>query len=392
MLGHLDPIFDRTVTGWAVDPDQSGSPCQVTLLVDEVVQCAIAAQGYRADLLRYGDGKHSFHWRIPDHLADGAQHSLVARFSDGTELIGSPQRFELLKADEIEAFSVPEELHKRHPYHVTIGASVRDEAPYMLEWLAYHRVLGVDRFVIYDNESSDGTSELLATLARQGLLSHCPYPDSLAGAAPIQPAAYQDLVAKFGESTDWLIFLDPDEFIVPRKDDSVPALLQRFADAPALSVYWRLFGSSGLLNQGDALVMERFLRCSEQAATVNLLVKTFFRPCYLQATRVHLPFLKEGRVLDEQRRVLDPHQGGCGLHPSHQLAAINHYFTKSREEWARKRARGRVDLPFTEQREIRSESDFALHDCNETEDRRILDFLQATKAEMRELEKLIGAS
>ena len=40
-------------------------------------------------------------------------------------------------------------------------AVVRDEAVRLPHWLAHHRVLGVDRFLIVDNGSTDGTLELL---------------------------------------------------------------------------------------------------------------------------------------------------------------------------------------------------------------------------------------
>ena len=45
-----------------------------------------------------------------------------------------------------------------------IVAPVRGEAPYLLEWIAYHRVRGVQRFILADNGGDDGTSELLERL------------------------------------------------------------------------------------------------------------------------------------------------------------------------------------------------------------------------------------
>lgn len=39
--------------------------------------------------------------------------------------------------------------------------TVKDEAPYILEWIAWHRLVGFDKIIIAQNSSTDGTVELL---------------------------------------------------------------------------------------------------------------------------------------------------------------------------------------------------------------------------------------
>jgi Glycosyl transferase family 2 len=56
--------------------------------------------------------------------------------------------------------------------HIAICLIVKNEAPYLLEWIAYHRVIGVDRFLIYNNDSTDETSSILEHLDRAGIGSH----------------------------------------------------------------------------------------------------------------------------------------------------------------------------------------------------------------------------
>ncbi len=46
---------------------------------------------------------------------------------------------------------------------VSIGAVMKQEAPYIVEWVAWHRALGIE-LIIADNGGTDGTSELLAKL------------------------------------------------------------------------------------------------------------------------------------------------------------------------------------------------------------------------------------
>jgi len=61
--------------------------------------------------------------------------------------------------------------YRFRPQPATFGviAVARNEAPYLLEWIAHYRVLGFEQITIYDNESNDGTSRILAPLARAGM-------------------------------------------------------------------------------------------------------------------------------------------------------------------------------------------------------------------------------
>ena len=49
--------------------------------------------------------------------------------------------------------------------------AVRNEGLYLVEWLAYHRQLGVDAFFIYANDNDDGSDALLAALSRAGVVN-----------------------------------------------------------------------------------------------------------------------------------------------------------------------------------------------------------------------------
>jgi len=73
---------------------------------------------------------------------------------------------------------------------ITACAIVKDERPYMLEWVAWYRLLGFDRILIYSNDCSDGTDRLLDAMQAEGLVEHRPWP-SRPGHAP-QQSAYAD--------------------------------------------------------------------------------------------------------------------------------------------------------------------------------------------------------
>src|ERR1700760_320228 len=59
---------------------------------------------------------------------------------------------------------------------ITVCAIVKDERPYLIEWVAYYRLLGFDRMIFYNNDSSDGTGRLLDAMAEMGLVEHRLWP------------------------------------------------------------------------------------------------------------------------------------------------------------------------------------------------------------------------
>lgn len=95
--------------------------------------------------------------------------------------------------------------------HVLIS-SVRDEGPFMLEWVAHHRVIGFDLICVASNDCADGTDGLLAALDAAGVIRHLPN-RVRPGQIP-QHAGYAAMRRRFGlDAADWLMVLDADEFL-----------------------------------------------------------------------------------------------------------------------------------------------------------------------------------
>ena len=80
---------------------------------------------------------------------------------------------------------------------LAICAIFKDEAPYLLEWLAFHRMMGVDAFVLYDNGSSDGGGGLIRASQYAEAVTLIDWSDR-----PGQLSAYNDFrvhhAARFG--------------------------------------------------------------------------------------------------------------------------------------------------------------------------------------------------
>lgn len=99
-----------------------------------------------------------------------------------------------------------------------IAAIVKDEYSGLLEWIAFHRVLGVDGFIITDNGSRDGSRELLLSLARLGIVTMFDQP-TLVNQKPQLPA-YEHILRSCPRDIDLLAFIDADEFLLPLESDT----------------------------------------------------------------------------------------------------------------------------------------------------------------------------
>jgi Glycosyl transferase family 2 len=249
----------------------------------------------------------------------------------------------------------------------TLCAIVKNEAPYLAEWASFHRMIGFDRIVVYENDSDDSTPDVLDRLKQAGVLDdHVPWsnvPDSP------QFRAYVDATLKC--ATDWLMFLDADEFLNILSRAPVNDFLAGFApDISCVAVNWRVFGSAGRKTFEPGLVLERFPHAASAEAAVNRHVKCLFRPRCASAVHMHAPTIVEGRSVLASGAPLAMATHGLSDTLDWTAAQVNHYFDKSYEEYIAKRRRGiaRVDnadpLKFTKY----TDALFHAHDLNDEAD------------------------
>ncbi|MGR3362691.1 MAG: glycosyltransferase family 2 protein [Maritimibacter harenae] len=141
--------------------------------------------------------------------------------------------------------------------NVIVGC-MKNEAPYILEWIAYHRMIGVDGFLIYTNDCTDGTDALLDRLAELGLVQHRDNSD-WTGSSPQQHALNRALDEPIMRNAEWVIHTDVDEFINIRCGNGrLEDLFARVPEATNIAMTWRLFGHNGVRTLSDDLVIDLF--------------------------------------------------------------------------------------------------------------------------------------
>lgn len=251
---------------------------------------------------------------------------------------------------------------------LSVAVIVKNEADSLLEWIAYHRVIGVDGFFIADNDSTDGTSEMLEVLAGHGLVQRMRFPTPDDG--NVQMPAYLTLLERVRGKCDVVAFIDADEYMLPTDGATsiIPLLEQLFSnpDVSALGLNWAIFGSGGALFAEDEFVIDRFTTRAEASFGVHYHIKTLARPeCIVGFANPHYMHLTKGRYVNAVGADIVPHpKHGKGL--SSEIiwtgARINHYATKSLEEFLLgKSKRGSA----TKKARVKHKKYFMSHDRNE---------------------------
>lgn len=267
---------------------------------------------------------------------------------------------------------------------IGIAAIVKNEGPYLLEWIAHHRAIGIERFFIADNGSDDGGRELLVELQKIGIVETFDF--KTRPGVPPQLPAYAEILRRYGRMAEWLAFIDADEFIMPTiEGHTIADMLDRAGDTVgAIGLNWAAYGSSYRNTPSEGLVLERFVRRFADQVTINNHYKSLLRVKAIKKLggTPHKFNLKIGfdYVHADLSPLLAHEKRGEGLSLGRvwKPFRLNHYVIKSKAEFDnKKQARGRATTSAR-----RDDSFFKNHDRNEVYDPVSETLLKACRAEM----------
>jgi hypothetical protein len=257
---------------------------------------------------------------------------------------------------------------------LSVCAIVKDETPYLVEWVEFHRLVGVEHFHIYDNGSRIPVSQTLARQISEGVVDAIDFP----GVDQHLPA-YGHYIINFANASEWVAFIDADEFLFPTVVDDLRQLIREYKDHAGLVVNWVPFGSSGHLERPAGLQIENFNKRASTTHDRAELVKSIIKTKYSAGSyHTHcFPLIPGHTAVNEHGKVVP--YGPRSAPNSIEKVRINHYFTRSRAEFAEKISRGRSD--GTRLLDI---GDFTGADAvfNEVEDKTIHRFIPALKKRM----------
>jgi hypothetical protein len=220
--------------------------------------------------------------------------------------------------------------------YLSICAIYRDEADYLAEWIAFHRLVGVERFFLYNNNSVDAHADVLESFISDGIVTVHDWPQF-----PGQTGAYEHCLRNHGHETRWMAFIDLDEFLFSPTYAPLPAVLVDYETYPAVVVHWATFGTSGHRTKQPGLVIETYVRRAREEDGVNLFFKSIVDPARTIAPlgdNPHVFSYTAGYAVDEDTRPVPRGAGGV-LPVCFSRLRLNHYLTKSEEQWREKLAK-----------------------------------------------------
>jgi hypothetical protein len=235
---------------------------------------------------------------------------------------------------------------------VALVCIAKNEENYIQEWIDYHLKLGFDDIIIYQNDW-DFVINQPNVITKQ-----------VTGKG-IQVKTYNHCINENIGVYDWLAFFDCDEFLVLKKHENIKLFLQDYNEYNAVGINWVLFGDNNLngIDNQNYSVLERFI---SRQSSVNRHIKTILKPSLMY--NMSSPHHQNLTWVDTSFNInVGPHN----TNPVDNVAQLNHYFVKTKEEFINKMNRGRADTGG-----IRPIKDFELHNTNEIEDYNALNFFK----------------
>ena len=269
--------------------------------------------------------------------------------------------------------------------HFAVCSIFKNEYEYVIEWIAFHQALGITNFIIADNESTDGTSELLASLDEQGIIKRVPFPTP-ADSSPQLPA-YKHILQEHADDFEWMAFIDADELLVPEQGNSLHDIISKLDNddnVSSLRVNWKVFGSNGHKHYSPDLVIERFTQRALQEHAVNKHFKTILKTAHFNDFRnPHQPDVNTGVAVSASGVEHTNEEVGKTKKTLWQGLALHHYVIKSEGEFQhKKRLRGGGNNTTPRQM-----SYYIYHDLNDELDNSALLYLEQTKLNIQRIKQ-----
>lgn len=231
-------------------------------------------------------------------------------------------------------------------FNSSVCLLIKDENEYINEWLKWHTNIGFEHFYIYDNGSKIPIKESV----EERYLSLCTFIDYSSGYSSLQVDCYNHALNNYGQFTKWFAFIDTDEFIRTIDGRQINEFLKDFEEFDGLYVRWIMYNANSLYYKDNRPQRERFTQVSSYDKWKPC-GKSIIQPSKVKAMGPHFPtgVIGQYRIVDGNRKSI---RTALDSFSSEDKIVIDHYFTRSFEEWQEKAARGscdpRVDRKYDE--------------------------------------------
>lgn len=247
-------------------------------------------------------------------------------------------------------------LLTRRPHHaLAVCAIFREEAPFLDEWLRFHAAIGVEKFYLYNNFSTDSYRAVLAPWIERGLVDLLDWPHEVG-----QLPAYRHCIATHWRDAARIAFIDIDEFLFSPETDDIRPMLREYADVPGLLIYGPFFGAAGHQTPPPSVPLAYTRRASIDFACSG---KTIANPRHVRVMQnVHEFQYWTDVSRDTARRT---HEEGRPT-PVFDRLRFHHYWSRSIEDLRTKVARGDASTAQVRQLQWHLDYEAQLNDLEDT--------------------------
>lgn len=242
-------------------------------------------------------------------------------------------------------------LQRYARYRLSAVLIIKNEARYIEEWIEYHLLKGVEHFYIYDNESNDGLKEILEPYIENEIVSYIKWQGN--NWVDVQEGAYEDAIMHYKAVSKYMMFIDVDEFVVTY-EKNIPELMDEIGNLyesipikgvcehwGGIGANWRMYGTSYHKQYQEGGVINNFLFRAEDSYSANGHIKSLVNPrVVVRCHAHHMEYIKGYHCTSENGSVIQSHYFFDSLC---KKIRINHYWSKSEEEFLEKCKRGWMD-------------------------------------------------
>lgn len=214
-------------------------------------------------------------------------------------------------------------------YKIAICAPIKNETEYLKEWLDWHFGLGITDIYLYEDDNSVSHLDIInqynnAYFDKISRVLSEEYPVDFQfskNGAWKQGYLYEWFFSCFKDKYDWILMIDLDEFLILKKP--LQEILNKFNNELAIKFKWRIMTANGHIKKPAGNVMDNYTKIYKKGFDTNFDTKSMIN-CRLNKK------LEWDKHNHRVKGAIYPHENGI------HLAYINHYFTKSWEEWKSK--------------------------------------------------------
>lgn len=268
---------------------------------------------------------------------------------------------------------------------VAVVTVLRDEEHYVAEWASFHRSVGTRHFFVYDDGSTDRTLPILRDLLPPSELTILPWRFGMRDVRmglPLnrQVLAFAHAILNFGADFRWMAFIDVDEFLLPKASSTIEGALAAAKGFPNISLPWHMFGPGGHKTRPSMPVTRAYtMRARDPMSRLKNVMnfKCIVDPCAVSEVSVHHFHTKEfgDKTANDEGKVVTLDKRKSPDFYSARHLQLNHYYTRSEEEFMRKIERGGVSPTPWEKRKTRLSIALENIERDQVEDRSMVNFI-----------------